>query len=131
MATATYRTNFCANYCEGKIFCPRRQRKIYCDATTSNAPTANIMCEKLPTKNCLPLSPPAVPPKNAQGKDYFQCIWLHGVLATNYFAENYASVAAQTRKKLPPCKKLLHQTIHKALNNVCWQLTTTPRNDVI
>ena len=42
--------------------------------------------------------PACQPAENGEGKDYFQCIWLHGVLATTYFSENYASEETQQEK---------------------------------
>ena len=84
------------NYCEGKIFALAVSENLL-RRNYKQRPTANIMCENY-YQELFADKPACSAAEDAQGKDYFQCIWLHGVLATNYFAENYASVAAQQEK---------------------------------
>ena len=81
------------NYCEGKLFALAVSENLLRRNYTQR-PTANIMCENY-YQELFADKPACSASEDAQGKDYFQCIWLHGVLATNYFAENYASVATQ------------------------------------
>ena len=84
------------NYCEGKIFALAVSENLL-RHNYQQRPTAHIMCESY-YQELFAAKPSCSAAEDAQGKDYFQCIWLHGVLATHYFAENYASVAAQQEK---------------------------------
>ena len=84
------------NYCEGKLFALAVSENLL-RRNYKQRPTANIMCENY-YQALFADKPACSASEDAQGKDYFQCIWLHGVLATNYFADNYASVATQQDK---------------------------------
>ena len=84
------------NYCEGKIFALAVSENLL-RRKYMQRPTAHIMCEGYHSQ-LFADQPACQPADSAEGKDYFQCIWLHGVLATTYFNDNYASVEAQQEK---------------------------------
>lgn len=84
------------SYCEGKIFALAVSENLLRHKYTQR-PTAHIMCENH-YRQLFADKPACQAAEDAQGKDYFQCIWLHGVLASTYFAENYAIVEAQQDK---------------------------------
>ena len=84
------------SYCEGKIFALAVSENLLRRKYTQR-PTAHIMCESY-YHQLFADKPACQATDDAQGKDYFQCIWLHGVLATAYFRENYAAVEAQQAK---------------------------------
>ena len=84
------------SYCEGKLFALAVSENLLRRQYTQR-PAAHIMCEGY-HRQLFTDQPACQPADNAEGKDYFQCIWLHGVLATTYFNENYASVETQQEK---------------------------------
>ena len=84
------------NYCEGKIFALAVSENLLRRKYTQR-PTAHIMCEDH-HRQLFADKQACQAADDAEGRDYFQCIWLHGVLASTYFAENYASVETQQEK---------------------------------
>ncbi len=84
------------SYCEGKIFALAVSENLL-RRKYMQRPTAHIMCESY-HRQLFADKPACQAADTAQGKDYFQCIWLHGVLASTYFTENYATVEAQQEK---------------------------------
>ena len=92
------------NYCEGKIFALAVSENLLRRKYTQR-PTAHIMCEAH-YRQLFADKPACQAADDAQGKDYFQCIWLHGVLASTYFAENYATVETQ-QDKITALRQLL------------------------
>ena len=93
------------SYCEGKIFALAVSANLLRRKYTQR-PTAHIMCENH-YRQLFDAKPECQVADNAQeGQDYFQCIWLHGVLASTYFADNYATVEAQ-QEKIAALRQLL------------------------
>lgn len=92
-------------YCEGKIFA-LAVNENFLRRSFLQRPTAHIMCESY-QQELFADKPACQNAGDAQGRDYFQCIWLHGVLASNYFAENYASVEGQ-QEKIATLRQLLN-----------------------
>ncbi len=84
------------NYCEGKIFAFAVSENLLRRRYTQR-PTAHIMCENH-YRALFADKPACQPAEDDAGRDYFQCIWLHGVLASTYFAAYYATVETQQER---------------------------------
>ena len=93
------------SYCEGKIFALAVSENLLRRKYTQR-PTAHIMCESH-YRQLFDAKPACQATDDAQGQDYFQCIWLHGVLASTYFTENYTVVEAQ-QDKITALRQLLN-----------------------
>ena len=90
-------------YCQGKLFAMAINPQILQRKFTER-PTPHIMCESyyrelFTGESCQP---------DPAGKDYLQCIWLDGVLATNYFREVYQKVEAQ-HDKIVALRKMISE----------------------
>ena len=80
-------------YCEGKLFAMAVNPQILRRKFT-NRPTPHIMCESyyrqlFTSEICQP---------EPAGKDYLQCIWLDGILVSDYFRATYQEVERQADK---------------------------------
>ena len=90
-------------YCQGKLFAMAVNPQFLQHQFTER-PTPHIMCESyyrelFTSEICQPA--PA-------GKDYLQCIWLDGVLVSDYFRETYQKVEKQ-RDKIVALRKMISE----------------------
>ena len=92
------------SYCEGKIFALAVSENLL-RRKYLRRPTAHIMCESY-YHELFDAKPACQETSDGQGRDYFQCIWQHGVLASAYFAEHYATVTEQ-QEEIAALRQLL------------------------
>lgn len=92
-----------ARYCQGKLFAMAVNPQVL-QRKFTRRPTPHIMCESyyrelFTSEYCRP---------DSAGRDYLQCIWLDGVLASDYFRETYQAVERQ-RDKIVALRKMISE----------------------
>lgn len=88
--------NVLRRYCTGKIFAFAVSENLL-RRKFSKRPTPHVVCEDY-YGTIFSNQPACQDAEDANGKDYFQCIWQHGVLASDYFTTAYEVVAKQQDK---------------------------------